>query len=294
ADAPLAELDAERFAAVLGPKALAAWWLHRATESLPLDAFVLFSSVVATLGGPMQANYAAANALLDGLAAHRRARGLVGVSVGWGPWADVGMAARLDARHRQRFARQGLMPITPTLGMRSFAEALRADVGHLVVAPLDKERARRALRGLIPPLLTSLITPTASDSAGPSLAEQLAAVEPADRLSKLVAALRERTAKIMGAERLDVIDPRVPLRDLGLDSLMVVDLQGALSATLGRALPETLLLDHPTLESLAGYLLADVLGLAEEEPAAEPGPSEPASAETAALDEELRALEALL
>lgn len=294
-DAPLTQLTWPRFEAVLGPKAGAAWALHVATRELPLDAFVLFSSIAGTLGGAGQANYAAANAFLDGLAQHRRSLGLPAVSIAWGPWAGAGMAARLDARAQRRLAEQGLRPIDPELGLQWFARALQSDAAHLIVAPLELGRLHRQLDTVgVPPLL-SVLAPARARESGPSLAELLTRLAPADRHARLLAVLRERSARIMGAASPEAVDPHTPLRDLGLDSLMGVDLHGELSRAIGRKLDETLLLDHPTLDRLTAHLL-EVLGLAPTLPQTHDVPGEPMTEAQAGaeLARELAALEDLL
>lgn len=292
-DGALAEQSWSRFTEVLAPKALGAWWLHEATKALPLQAFVLFSSVVGSLGSVGQGSYAAANAFLDGLAHHRRGAGLAAVSIGWGPWAGEGMAGRLGARQQQRLSAMGLRAIEPALGLRWLARLLRSDVPHLIVAPLDRPRlSARIGAGPVPPLL-SLLVEARRGEAGPSLTEALYRVAPSDRQRRLVELLQERAALVMGSASSEV-DPRRPLLDLGLDSLMAVDLHHALDRELGRALPETLLFDHPTLERLATHLLHDVLGLAPEP--AEPGELGELSVDEASvlLARELHELEALL
>jgi acyl transferase domain-containing protein/acyl-CoA synthetase (AMP-forming)/AMP-acid ligase II/NADPH:quinone reductase-like Zn-dependent oxidoreductase/NAD(P)-dependent dehydrogenase (short-subunit alcohol dehydrogenase family)/acyl carrier protein len=294
-DAPLAELSWPRFERVLGPKAGAAWALHQATRDLPLDAFVLFSSISGTLGGAGQANYAAANAFLDGLVQHRRAQGQCGVSIAWGPWAGSGMAARLDARAQRRLAEQGLRPIEPELGLLWFARALGFGAAQMIVAPLDLRRLRRQLdTSRVPPLL-SVLAPMRAAEAGSSLPDMLAALPPTDRHARLLSVLRERSARVMGAASPEAVDPRTPLRDLGLDSLMGVDLHGELSRAVGRRLDETLLLDHPTLDRLATHLLA-VLGLATEHPKLDDTPMSPMTPSQAGVElaRELAALEGLL
>lgn len=296
-DAPLADLTWSRFESVLAAKAGAAWALHRATRELPLDAFVLFSSIAGTLGGAGQGNYAAANAFLDGLAQHRRAAGLPAVSIAWGPWAGAGMAARLDARAQRRLAEQGLRPIDPALGLQWFARALQSDAAQLIVAPLDLGRLHRQLDAASVPPLLSVLAPARALERGPSLLELLTRLAPADRHARLLGVLRERSARIMGAAAPEAVDPFIPLRDLGLDSLMGVDLHGELSRAIGRKLDETLLLDHPTLDRLAVHLL-ELLGLAVAHPKPDPAdtpmtPMTPAQA-GAELARELAALEELL
>jgi acyl transferase domain-containing protein/acyl-CoA synthetase (AMP-forming)/AMP-acid ligase II/NADPH:quinone reductase-like Zn-dependent oxidoreductase/acyl carrier protein/nucleoside-diphosphate-sugar epimerase len=293
-DAPVSELTWPRFESVLAAKAGAAWALHRATRERPLDAFVLFSSIAGTLGGAGQGNYAAANAFLDGLAQHRRSAGLPAVSIAWGPWAGAGMAARLDARAQRRLAEQGLRPIEPALGLQWFGRALQSDTAQLIVAPLELARLRRQLdSGPIPPLL-SVLAPARARERGPSLPEMLTRLAPADRHARLLGVLRERSARVMGVASPEAIDPRTPLRDLGLDSLMGVDLHGELSRAVGRKLDETLLLDHPTLDRLATHLL-EVLSLSTPPlPSDDASPQMTAARAGAELARELAALEALL
>jgi acyl carrier protein len=167
----------------------------------------------------------------------------------------------------------------------------------VIVAPLDRPRlSARIGAGPVPPLL-SLLVEARRGEARPSLREALDRVAAADRHRRLVEVLQERAALVMGAASSDV-DPRVPLLDLGLDSLMAVDLHNALGREVDRALPETLLFDHPTLERLATYLLHDVLGMA---PAPAPTSSERGELgelsddqAAALLAQELRQIEGLL
>src|SRR5262249_10681902 len=122
-DGVLVQQTRERFARVLGPKAQGAWHLHRLTEDAPLDPFVLFSCASALLGSPGQANYVAANAFLDALAHHRRARGLPALSINWGPWSGGGMAA--GTARRRGAGSDGVRWITPERGRALLARAVR-------------------------------------------------------------------------------------------------------------------------------------------------------------------------
>jgi acyl transferase domain-containing protein/acyl-CoA synthetase (AMP-forming)/AMP-acid ligase II/NADPH:quinone reductase-like Zn-dependent oxidoreductase/NAD(P)-dependent dehydrogenase (short-subunit alcohol dehydrogenase family)/acyl carrier protein len=286
-DGVLGEQSWPRVEAVLAPKAGAAWAMHHATQALPLDAFVLFSSITGTLGGAGQAGYSSANAYLDALARHRHALGCAAVSIAWGPWADAGMAARLDARQQRRLAEQGLIPIEPEQGLQWFARALGSDAAHMIVAPIDLARLRRRLGNApVPPLFAELLPATASDSS-PSMKAELERLPATDRHARLLAILRERSARVMGAAGANAVDPHTPLRDLGLDSLMGVDLHTELSRAVGQRLEETMLLDHPTLDRLAAHLLG-VMGLTPRENDAQIEQSK------AELARELEALEVLL
>ncbi len=145
-DAMLAEQSTQRFEKVMAPKAQGAWNLHQLTVGLPLDFFVLFSSAAALLGSPGQGNYASANSVLDALASVRRARGLPALSVQWGGWAEVGMAAGLDESHRRRSAETGFPAIEPAEGIRMLDDLLFGSHAAQVAAlPLVRSRLSRDL-----------------------------------------------------------------------------------------------------------------------------------------------------
>jgi myxalamid-type polyketide synthase MxaB len=139
-DAPLVKQDWERFRKVMMPKVDGAWNLHVQTEATPLDFFVLFSSVASVLGSPGQANYASANAFLDGLAQVRRARNLAGTSINWGPWAEVGMAASQTERAQRRLQEQGFDAIAPADGLRALDAVLAAGPVQVAVMSVRWER----------------------------------------------------------------------------------------------------------------------------------------------------------
>ncbi|OSP35372.1 hypothetical protein B7767_37015, partial [Streptomyces sp. 13-12-16] len=143
-DGLVESLTADRLTALLRPKADAVWHLHRATRDLDLAAFVVFSSFAGTAGAPAQAGYAAANAFLDALAATRRADGLPGLSLGWGPWAPgTGMTGELTEHDLRRLSRSGTPPLTPEDGLALFDTALT--LPRAVVLPVRLDLA--ALRG---------------------------------------------------------------------------------------------------------------------------------------------------
>jgi len=293
-DATLVGHDPARVARVLGPKAAGAWALHQATLDQPLAAFVLVSSAAGWLGAAGQAAYAAGNAFLDGLARARRARGLPATSVAFGPWAEGGMAERLGPREKARLVAMGIGQIAPASGLASLGQALRRDLTEIAVLPVDRERLQKRLAGAtVPPLLSSLAGPRRDRGPG-ALATVVATLRdapPRRRPAMLVEVLRGMTAQALGLPSADAVDPHRPLRDLGLDSLMAIELRNAVAAGVDRELPATAMFDHPTLEALAQYLL-DVLGLAV-------APSQPSAAiEDVAgrgeLEEALRGLEELI
>ena len=137
ADAVLAGQSRASLDAALAPKVAGSWNLHARCAGLALDFFVLFSSIASVLGSAGQANYAAANAFLDTLAARRRARGQHGLAMGWGPWSEGGMAASLADRDRRRWDDQGVHPMTPVDSLAALECVLGTDAAHVTAATID-------------------------------------------------------------------------------------------------------------------------------------------------------------
>jgi NADP-dependent 3-hydroxy acid dehydrogenase YdfG/acyl carrier protein len=237
--------DAARFARVLAPKALGAWHLHELTRDRPLAAFVLFSSVAGLLGSPGQSNYAAANAFLDALAVHRHARGLVATSLSWGAWeqSGVGMSAHLGEVELARLRRQGIATLTARQGCAAFDAALRRSEPHLVAVWLEPSLPR----GAEPSAMVRALVPRPA----PVAVVQLAAMTEDDRRAAVVALVRREAAAVLG----DTVGARQVLSDLGMDSLMAVELRARLAAATSVVLPATVVFDHPTPSAIARLIL---------------------------------------
>jgi NAD(P)-dependent dehydrogenase (short-subunit alcohol dehydrogenase family)/acyl carrier protein len=268
-DGVLINQDWARFRQVLAPKLAGARHLDRLTRALPVDFFIGFSSAAALLGAPGQGSYAAANAYLDALAAQQRAAGRHGLSIGWGPWAESGMAAELNARNRQRMADQGLGTLAPDLGLAVLGHLLAGSPAHVGSLPVDWAVVARRGGPLAawPFLSTVLSAPAAAE--GDRDAGSLPALEalpPGERRVLLVQYLQAQVARVIGLGAADAIEPRQRLFDLGVDSLMAVELKNRLEAGLGRPLRTTLIFDFPTLEALANHLIGNVLGWAANSP----------------------------
>jgi acyl carrier protein len=265
-DGVLSQQTWSRFEGVFGPKVAGAWNLQRATAGHALEFFVLFSAGAALVGAPGQSNYAAANAALDALGAWRRARGLPAVSINWGPWSEVGMAASLDEEHRRRLAEQGFKSLTTEQGLRGLEAALAAGPSQVVVMPMDWNRFARGFtpdgppslfRDLVAPVNVSDAAAQSSDSAG---IERIAAMPPSLRRSAMLRQVREKAAHVLGQRNPEALPATRPLGDLGMDSLMAVDLRNVLNRTLGLSLSATLLFDYPTLDALTDHLLGTLSG----------------------------------
>ncbi|MER7394135.1 SDR family NAD(P)-dependent oxidoreductase [Streptomyces sp. NPDC000151] len=298
-DATIEGLTAERLAAVLRPKVDAAWHLHELTQEMDLKAFVLYSSVAGLLGTAGQANYAAANAFLDALAAHRRSAGLPATSLGWGLWAETSaLTGRLSDTDLRRLARSGLLPLATDDAMALFDAALAADESGLAVTRLDT-RALRSLGDQVPPMLRGLVGTApkrragsaagagrnADEYKGPGLAERLAALPPAERDRTLVDLVRGKVAAVLGHSDHTAIDADRAVQELGFDSLTAVELRNQLGVATGLRLPTTLVFDHPTPRTLAKYL-------AEQLAVDEIAPDEPVLAELARLKTAIEAVAA--
>ncbi|WP_425426486.1 SDR family NAD(P)-dependent oxidoreductase [Amycolatopsis australiensis] len=255
-DGVVAALTPDRLAAVLRPKLDAAWHLHELTAGLGLTAFVLFSSAAGVLGGAGQGNYAAANTFLDALAAHRRAHGLPGVSLAWGPWTpDGGMTGQLTGADVARMRHGGVRPLAARDALRLFDRAIAGS--DAVVVPIDfAVDALDATR----PLLGGL-TGKREPRSG------FAGVPPADRPAAALDLVRGQVAAVLGHASTAAVRPDRPFADLGFDSLTAVELRNALGRETGLTLPSTLVFDHPTPRALAEHLLG----------AAGPGPAENAA-----------------
>ncbi|HEX8116551.1 MAG TPA: beta-ketoacyl reductase, partial [Pyrinomonadaceae bacterium] len=239
--------------------------LAEATKGQALDFFVLFSSAASLLGSPGQANYAAANAYLDGLARGRAQRGEAGLSINWGAWAEVGLATREDrARH---VSSRGLRSMPPAEaveamwrllgdGTRPQAAVMSVDWGtFLGQYPV----------GIAPSLLLGMAREKWEKEGGAQAAQQqefrrrLEATPPARRKEVMVAHLRSLVAQVMGYEAEHPLDVRSGFFEMGMDSLMIVDLRNRLQFSLGLTVPSTVIFDYATTDALAGYLVDRII-----------------------------------
>ncbi|WP_218025088.1 type I polyketide synthase, partial [Nocardia pseudovaccinii] len=261
-DGAIASLSPQRLDAVLAPKVDAALHLHELTADLPLKAFVLFSSVAGAFGSPGQGNYAAANACLDALAAHRRAAGLPGISLAWGLWStDGGMAAELSDVDRRRMSRSGLLPLSADQGLALFDAATGMDTAALVLARVDLDAMRSA--GFTAPALFSALIPQrrrAVSGASAALRARLSSTPVSERFDVLLEIVRGQIATVLGHENTNAVAADRAFNELGFDSITAVEFRNALKAATGLSLPATLVFDYPTPQALARYLADEFAG----------------------------------
>ncbi|MFE9905247.1 SDR family NAD(P)-dependent oxidoreductase [Streptomyces achromogenes] len=283
ADGTVESLTGEQLDSVLRPKIDAAWNLHELTRDARPAAFVLFSSLSGITGTAGQANYAAANTYLDALAAHREAQGLPATSLAWGLWnGDHGMGGALSEADLARWARSGVVPLTPRHGLELFDTAL-ADGGTLLV-PAALNPARAAADGTEPPaVLRALLrwrprataAATAGDT-GSSWARQTAHLPEEERREAVLGLVRRTVAAVLGHSDVRAVDPERSFKEAGFDSLSGVELRNQLAAATGLRLPATAVFDHPSPAALAGWLDGRLAGTA---PAAAPARSAVAAAD---------------
>ncbi|MCB1921106.1 MAG: SDR family NAD(P)-dependent oxidoreductase, partial [Candidatus Competibacteraceae bacterium] len=279
ADASLAGQSWEKFERVLAAKVFGSWYLHELTAHLDLEHFVLFSSAAGLLGPAGQSNHAAANSFVDALAHARRAASLPALAIDWGAWAEVGAAVRDDLE--ARVERTGLIHMAPDQALAALAWAMSQKAAQIAIMDADwvVYRQRFPLGGAPiftpspsptgreePNTLTSSLSPigrreikilTRQGSA--ALHEQLAAAPLSRRMEVLLDAIRAQAARIMRLDDANTITDERPLRDLGLDSLMAVEMRNALAAQVGVKLTATLLFDQPSVSALAIFLAKGAL-----------------------------------
>jgi phthiocerol/phenolphthiocerol synthesis type-I polyketide synthase B len=253
----VADMDRATFDSVMSAKLSGARNLDRLLPDVGL--FILFSSTSVMLGIPGMSNYAAANAGLDAIAAARRARGVHGLSIQWGPWSSTGMfAGEIEGRYAAEFARQGIQPLAAADGV-SLYEWLTGFPGSAVaVMPVDWAKFRSARGGRDHRLFVERIG-EAGQGAGEAdaFAARLAAAESVHaRRQMLESAVRETAARVLRISPRK-LDSRRPLGTMGLDSLMAIELRNRLEALLGRSLSATLAWNYPTVEALAAFLSGD-------------------------------------
>jgi acyl carrier protein len=260
-DGILLQLDRARFRKVMSPKVDGAWNLHALTLHRPLDFFVLFSSVSSLVGNPGQANYVAANAFLDALAHHRRSLGLPATTINWGHMAGVGYVSRHQDLSELLTSR-GFLGLSPDQAMKALSRTLQKKPIQTGVMRMDWQKVAKSLS-------TTELSQMLSALAGMSTLEQQAGEEgsrirevllqakPLEREEVIQTYIREQVARVLGASA-SKLDSDRPLNELGLDSLMGVELKNRVESELTLSLPMRELMQSPTINSLSKAILGQL------------------------------------
>ncbi len=262
-DSVLGKESWESYCEATAAKIVGAKNFDRLTRKDAVRLMIFFSSASSILGSPGQGNYAAGNAYLDALAHHRTSRGLRTVSVNWGAWASAGMAARLSAEQALRWTRQGAKPMEPADALAACGRAIESGRAQVAIMDLNWERflgegARRdaaifsELREVGAPQRDGAENTAKRDSG---VLEMLSAAAAAERTMILSAHVKACARRVLGLDDAAAIEDSVPLQDIGLDSLMALELRNELAQSLGLTLPAGLLFDYPSVEQATEHLL---------------------------------------
>jgi acyl carrier protein len=273
----------------MAPKAYGAWLLHKATRDLPLDCFVMFSSISSIFGNPAQGNYGAANAFLDSLAHHRRALGLPALTMNWGVLGGEGYVAR-NERVAEFLARQGTTALSPGEVVSLLESSLVAGNTQVAAIRVDWAKWRQFFRSMQEnPLIERILASVEGQEDGSMTSDWRLRIEsaaPKDREPIIAAAVRDIVGSVLRVKPDSLRDDQ-PLTDLGLDSLMGVEIENSLEAAIGVALPPTSLMRARTIGQIASLIAGHMGGQT-----ATPAPAAPAAPVEGSVTEDVD-LEAL-
>ena len=256
-DGTIDSLDAAALREVFAPKADAAQSLHELTADLDLEAFIVFSSVAGTLGAPGQANYAAANAFCDALAARRQAEGLPATAIAWGAWVqESGLTSGLEQADLARMRRSGIEPLSDAQGLELFDAAVAAGRPLAVALGLNRAGLRaQAAAGALAPILSGLVKAPPRRAGSGQLAAKLASLSTEEAEREVLDLLRGEVAVVLGYGAAEEVEPERAFKEIGFDSLASVELKNRLNAATGLRLSATAVFDYPNPTALAAHLL---------------------------------------
>ncbi|MEX1118014.1 MAG: type I polyketide synthase [Terrimicrobiaceae bacterium] len=258
-DAVLQHLNAQRFRTVMGPKAAGAWNLHVRSKDLPLDFFVMFSSIASVIGNHGQGNYAAANAFLDALAAHRHSLGLPALTINWGHLGGIGYVSR-NSHVSEYLNRHGIPELTPSEVVELLGRLIQAETTQVSAMRIDWPRWLEANPRLSKlPRYREILAREVDSSQGPTnaggSASAILKASGEERLVLLELFVRETAARVLGLPAAK-LDPARPLMESGLDSLMAIELVNRLEEGLQLRFPVEKIAGGPSITKLA-QILAD-------------------------------------
>ncbi|MDF5727709.1 MAG: type I polyketide synthase, partial [Rhizonema sp. PD38] len=259
-DGALRHLSWEGFSRVLEPKIAGAWNLHSLTQDLTLDFFVCFSSIASLIGVPGQGSYAVANAFMDALACYRQAHSLPGLSINWGPWAEVGMAARLKNLNQSRMAAQGMSPIPTDKGLQVLRELIGQQAYQIGVLPINWDQFFQQVSENIDKLFFEAFAPKLEQPKAEekNVLEELKATPKNEQRALLSTYVCHQVAKVLALES-SQINPQQGFFELGMDSLTSMEFKNRLQRTLECHIPDTFVFNYPTIEAAVDYIAEKVL-----------------------------------
>ena len=259
-DGMLVNMDSERMQTVMNPKVLGAWNLHQLTKDMSLDFFIMFSSAASLLGSPGQTNHVVANTFLDTLAHYRKAQGLPGLSLNWGAWSDIGEAARRKADRQMNL--KGIGSIAPQEGLVILEKLFNQSSPQVGIVPIDWSRFIAAGYNL--PLVEDFKQIKQSSEISTSSSNflsELQAINPEHQLKFLITFLQKEVGKVLGLSANQLPSVSQGFFDIGMDSLMAIELKNKLENNLQATISSTVIFEHSNIEQLANYIFDEVLHL---------------------------------
>jgi acyl transferase domain-containing protein/phospholipid N-methyltransferase len=254
----------EQFKRVLDTKVCGAWHLHNLTQKYTLDFFVLFSSSASLIGNSGQANYAAANAFLDGLAHYRKSQGLAALSINWGIWSGVGLAVKKGADKAENRA-PGVGVITPEQGIKAFEKVMDKDIAQIGIVPINWNEI--SLTGVLAEV-DNFVLDIANkkiakqyrnnhSTGNNNILNQIKQLATHGRKPFFINYLQELGGKVMGLQASD-IDPFKPMNQIGLDSLMAIELKNKVKSDICIDINVVRFMEGISIEELASELATDL------------------------------------
>ncbi|MEA5619315.1 SDR family NAD(P)-dependent oxidoreductase [Cronbergia sp. UHCC 0137] len=257
-DGILQQLTPERSHRVMNPKVTGAWNLHQLTKNIPLDYFIMFSSAASLLGSPGQGNHVAANTFLDALAQYRHHQGLPALSINWGVWSDIGAAAKRQVSHQM--SSRGIGEIIPDQGIDILEFLLTQSSPQVGVIPINwSELLKQKLSSPFFADFYNQTSVTTNENQTSQLIQQIQSLGIKERISYLRTYLQTEVSRVLGSLSSQLPDVQLGFFDMGMDSLMMVELRSRLETGLQQTIPSTILFEHPTINALAEYIATELL-----------------------------------
>ncbi|SJN59045.1 Phthiocerol synthesis polyketide synthase type I PpsE [Vibrio ruber DSM 16370] len=260
--------DINRLDEVLQPKVAGAWYLHELTKEMPLDFFILYSSMVSVWGASGQAHYSAANAFLGAFGAFRRQQNLAALTVYWGPWKDT------LGHHEQEMAeKSGARLLRSDASLNKMFSLIEQDISHGIIVDIDWEKFKAVYQSRkARPLFTNIVTDTSVASPSNALVPDdnlqqiLAELPPQERLPRLTTFICKEILDVLGLPPEDIVNPEQGFFDMGMDSLLIIDLRKRLSRQLEGSIAAQVMFDYPSVSRLAEFILSSLLQLESQAP----------------------------
>jgi NAD(P)-dependent dehydrogenase (short-subunit alcohol dehydrogenase family)/acyl carrier protein len=297
-DGVLLKLSWQSFLNVMASKISGAWNLHVLTREMPLDFFVLCSSMASLTGSPGQGNYAAANAFLDGLAHYRHAMGLPALCINWGAWARVGMTRVLGDRDAARRAELGIIDIQPLHGVRILERLMNSEDIQTAVFPIEWQTFFKHFpQGKSPTLFAEIFEEISSSAdtyqrvdkgEASSLLEGILQAPHNARSDLVFNHIRRQVIRVLRLDMSQPVDFHQGLTDIGMDSLMAVELRNLLQVDFKMSIPTSVMFEYPTIRELSDYIVDEFFsGVTVKEPPHQPGKKEEPKKEQPLYDKTL-------